>query len=595
MVGVAAAESIPGEERGGRRTENRREAAAAGPGEFRIALLLAVFSAGFSLFLFAAAYLGGWPLLDPDESLFAAIAREMGESGRWWIPTYQKEPFLDRPAAYFWCLRGAVRLLGESEFAYRVPNLVFGAATALATGWVGWRLFGSAVGAAAALCLLTTPGFLAISLSVGHDAALTFFSTASVGAGLTMLAGPQGGAGRVPAAWTVGLGVMLAGAVSSKGLLGFVLPILALGPIAWAAWRPIPLRAFLCAGAIAAAVGGVGYAVAEWEHPGYLRYFLYERHLLGFTTSTQRHGGQSRLVYVAALALGGAPWVALVFGEGARIALLGRLRDRLRRRPEVAGVVGWFAATCLFFFLAGSTNPTYLIPAAPPAAILAGWCVVRWIRCDRWERRWTDRYLWKTPAATAAAMCVVWPAALAWFNRPWGWTALGCGAVLLALTAFAGWFARRAPRASQGSSSGERLAWLGAQAAATAAAVAIAAGNVLGDVAMERSAKSAIAAIRAATAGEPLPVLWFNGAPASARFYGDGLNVKDVYFHQMQEPRREPAVVAARRSRAEEAASTPLVRGSRPIAAEGRYRIWICGERAGGPARQAGRAADALR
>ena len=50
-------------------------------------------------------------------------------------------------------------------------------------------------------------------------------------------------------------------------------------------------------------------AFVERREPDFLRYYFYERHLLGFTTDTQRHGDAPWWLYIPALLGGGLPWI----------------------------------------------------------------------------------------------------------------------------------------------------------------------------------------------------------------------------------------------------------------------------------------------
>ncbi len=82
-----------------------------------------------SAFLFAALVLltrlGGLPLLQPDEGRNAEIAREMREAGSWLVPTYDGVPYLDKPAFYFRAVALSFSVLGNSEFAARLPSALF--------------------------------------------------------------------------------------------------------------------------------------------------------------------------------------------------------------------------------------------------------------------------------------------------------------------------------------------------------------------------------------------------------------------------------------------------------------------------------------
>ena len=69
-------------------------------------------------------------IFDDNEGLYAGAVREMHASGNWLMPTVDGFPRVQKPPLVYWTMLVSTALLGESEFAMRLPN-------ALATiGWI---------------------------------------------------------------------------------------------------------------------------------------------------------------------------------------------------------------------------------------------------------------------------------------------------------------------------------------------------------------------------------------------------------------------------------------------------------------------------
>ncbi|PSQ45187.1 hypothetical protein BRD17_02110, partial [Halobacteriales archaeon SW_7_68_16] len=122
--------------------------------------------------------LGGWPLSDCDEAIYANLARHGVDDGYWLVPRTRwytahwpaptpttPTPFMEKPPLVFWTQMGSVGLLGYGEFAVRLPSALFAVATVPIVYALGrWR-FGRRAGFFGALVWLTTPQVYA-----GHNA-----------------------------------------------------------------------------------------------------------------------------------------------------------------------------------------------------------------------------------------------------------------------------------------------------------------------------------------------------------------------------------------------------------------------------------------
>ena len=160
-------------------------------------------------------------------------------------------------------------------------------------------------------------------------------------------------------------GVALGLSILTKGLegvaivgVGYGLYLLLARAITWkVVWQGIAVLA------IAVVIALPWYLAMEAREPGYLRYYFIDRHLLGFATDTQRHGGQPWWFYLPLAIGGGLPWILYLnlSGEGGQ-AEGGRAEMLLWT---------WLLGSLALLSLSGSKAVTYVLPAMPAIAILA--------------------------------------------------------------------------------------------------------------------------------------------------------------------------------------------------------------------------------
>jgi len=335
---------------------------------------------GFAVVLYLGPLLLNAPLTDPDEGLHAAISQEMVERGDFIVPRFVGRAFLDKPILFFWAQAASMRLLGMSTAAARLPGMLFALLAIVTTAWLARVLFGNAgrssappIGWVAAGCYATMVlPFLLAQVPV-HDIALVPFT--NVAFGLLWRSRDPGSGVRDPILAGCALGL----SILTKGLEG-----IAIVGISFAAYllvtrtltRRLVLLGLLVV-VVAVVVALPWYLAMDAREPGYLRYYFLNRHLLGFATETQRHGGQPWWYYLPVLIVGGLPWIVYV---------------RRHVLSDAAGKLLWIwpAASVVLLSLSNSKAVTYILPVMPAIAIVAS-------RSETAVRQWR-------PVATAMAV-----------------------------------------------------------------------------------------------------------------------------------------------------------------------------------------------
>lgn len=372
-------------------------------------LLAAAVALALVVFIFPLTL--GLPLVDPDEGLHAHVAQEMVERGDWLTPKSLGEPFLDKPILFTWAQAFSLKLFGMNEAAVRLPGLLFGLLAMVATGIVGWRMFGLKTGLVAAMLYATTILPVALTQVPVHDVALVPWVSLSI---LLFWEADRAASRRGRAACVAAVGLSLGLSVLAKGLVGVALVGVSYGSYLLLS-RRLSVAACLrgaAALAVAAVVGSAWYLAMEVRNPGYLYYYFVERHVLGYATSTQKHAGEPCWYYLPILLLGGMPWIAYL-----PVGLRDWWAKRSRREPgksdgAVLLLLCWLLGSTLFLSVASSKLITYIWPVFPAMAILVA---IVWIRLlegtlSEPARRWFTQNFWSAglcgPVALPIALVV---------------------------------------------------------------------------------------------------------------------------------------------------------------------------------------------
>jgi 4-amino-4-deoxy-L-arabinose transferase-like glycosyltransferase len=332
------------------------------------------------------------PLFDPDEGLHAAIAQEMVQRGDYVTPTFMGEPFLDKPILFFWAEAASLKLFGHDEAAVRIPPLMFGLFGMITVAMLGRSLFGARAGLLAGIAYGTMLLPMGVSEVAVHDIGLVPFmcvaalclNRAASAPNAFAASDPNALAASVPTTaaasalnppvasafrrkilkYGIIAGISLGLSILTKGLVGVVFTCIFAACLA--AYRPPAIGrlalVLTIAGLVAAIVAAPWYIAMERAHHGYLYYYFVERHLHGYLTATQRHGGRPFWYYVPIVVGGALPWTGYLVGA-ARIA---------RRTPLRLVLWAWFVVGLVFLSIGESKLVTYALPLFPALAILIG-------------------------------------------------------------------------------------------------------------------------------------------------------------------------------------------------------------------------------
>lgn len=330
-----------------------------------------VLAVALALYLGLFFRLGDFPLFDVDEGAFSEATREMLERGDFVTTWLNGELRFDKPILTYWLQALSVSWFGLDEFALRLPSALASAGWVVAVLVFTRRQAGEAAGYAAAFIAATTLGVTVIGRGAIADALLNLFLALSMFDIYRYLVEPRVRYRRRAWLW-MALGVLTKGPVAllvpaAVSLAAYTLQ----GQLArwWKALRdPVGWLVLL-------AVAGPWY-LAEYLQQGqaFINGFFLRHNVERFMAPLQGHSG-GLLYYVPVALLLLLPYTGL---------FLRALRDlpRLRATPLDTFLWCWFLFVFLFFSIAGTKLPHYLLYGITPLFILMA--LHRHVLASRW-------------------------------------------------------------------------------------------------------------------------------------------------------------------------------------------------------------------
>jgi len=311
-----------------------------------------------ALALWLLATLGMRPLLLPDEGRYASVALEMLD-GDWLVPTLNGLPFFHKPPLFYWVDMAAMQIFGVGPFSARAGSMLggwlMGASMVLALR----RWHGPWLAQHALLILATSPFFFIASQYANHDMLVAGLISTAILALLRAVEKPPA----VNLRWLAVGAAACALATLAKGLIGFVLPAMVLGPwlLAQGRWRQVVGLLHPLGWLVFLMIAAPWFVTIQLRYPGFFDYFVMEQHFRRFAQSSFNNVQPFWffLPVIPALMLPWAAWIPVA-----------AVRAWRARTPMVGLYLWWIIAIVGFFSLPSSKLVGYVLPALVPASIL---------------------------------------------------------------------------------------------------------------------------------------------------------------------------------------------------------------------------------
>ncbi len=337
-------------------------------------------------------------LLDDVDSVYIEIAREMLHRHDFVTPYIDGIRFFDKPPLMYWMAAGSMRVLGEYDWAARLPLALAVLGLLLAVYVLGKRLYGERGGFYAALVLGTSVGPYLYTRFFIPDILICLWMTLGVWcflmgseAARTQVLEARPGASRLVALASFGFGAVLGLNLLTKGLIGLVFPLgfCFFYLLLTQQWRLLP-RMKVWAAALAFVVVGLPWHILVWlrnpaiampagvglpPRAGWAWFYLYNEHVARFLGKRIPHdyGNTPVWLFLLYAVIWMMPWAAfLPAGIGLMRRWAGHLAPVTLREREAALTVTIWAGIVLIFFSISSRQEYYSLPALPALALMVG-------------------------------------------------------------------------------------------------------------------------------------------------------------------------------------------------------------------------------
>jgi 4-amino-4-deoxy-L-arabinose transferase-like glycosyltransferase len=325
------------------------------------------------------------PLVDWDEATYAEVAHEAIANHKYLDFTWNGQAYVKKPPLLFWALVGSFKVLGESEFAARLPSVAAGLATLLLIYLTAAGAVGRLAGTLAALAPLQFYFFVARGgRDCATDAPLLFFLTLALYAILRA---------REDRRFCALAGMASGFAILSKGLAGTIPLIIApLAVFVLPGFEAIGVVGLAVIFGCALAVGAPWYLYEALYNPLFWSSFVHHetlsrvvRHL-----EDETHSGWYTLtgfwkeVHILWPLILPAGALAIAMRHRMVQGALATIRSRWRSINPAASL--WPATSLWILWLAVALGaacavqtklPWYVLPAFVPTALLAGTLAAR--------------------------------------------------------------------------------------------------------------------------------------------------------------------------------------------------------------------------
>ena len=319
-----------------------------------------------ALFLLVAAIRVTAPtdLATGDQPLDAAYVRDIVQRDAWLVQRDDEGRPASKPPLFNWLAALSVIAAGrQSDFALKLPSLLAGLATLALTWWLARRVATPRAALFAGVFLLCSTMYTKHVYFARTDMLLTLFVVAQFCAALR--------------GQPVVFAMAAALAVLSKGPIGVVIPVIAIGAYWW--WNGRLRERFIASRAawMTAAVilpMAIWFVAAVWfGGPDVWDELVVRETLDRFGSGSKSFEHRHVAYYLPHLLVRMAPPSFLA------VAALFSMRWS-RREPQepIAIAAWWLVAPLLFLSLVPSKRADRLFPLLPAVCILAGWAADRW-------------------------------------------------------------------------------------------------------------------------------------------------------------------------------------------------------------------------